>query len=129
MTLYPIALLLLKHNRRRLPRTPVLPLERVALCLSVALIVIIGNAILNPISLAYLAAYVCTLSVCMMLLGNLRGILVGSIWILDQSYLLNRGKFAKRVSLAISRQLRSIRSKPVLYFSKIDSVWLFCECQ
>lgn len=53
MSLFPLALLLLKFNRGRLPRTPNTSLPIVVLALIVVPIVFTGNVVVDPITAGY----------------------------------------------------------------------------
>lgn len=73
---------------------------------------------------SYFAAYFAAILLLFLALGNVRAILVSTLWVLDQSWLLYRFRWSKKISNAIVRGLRKVRRQPVIYFTKTDNVGL-----
>lgn len=60
MSLFPLALLLLKFNRGRLPRTPNTPFWVVLLALTLVPVVFAGNVVVDPTTAGYYKPFKCT---------------------------------------------------------------------
>jgi len=122
MTLYPLAVLLLKFSRGRLPRKPHTSLSMVFGTLAVAFIAIGGNVALDPSIVGYAAAYLLVITAIFYVTIKKVQILLWILWVLDHSTLLHRMRYMQMLGKRLTNMVRHLRSQPVCLLIKSDEL-------
>ncbi|KDN52823.1 hypothetical protein K437DRAFT_149115 [Tilletiaria anomala UBC 951] len=121
MSLFAVAILLIKHNRPTLPRKPVNGLLLTLAALGIGIVAIALNIALGPFALLLYAIYAVVCLGALWLISSKVSIAKLLYWTIDQ----NRTDWlAKRMHASAGKNLiawiRNERKHPVVYFTKTD---------
>ncbi|KAJ3733852.1 AAAP amino acid permease [Lentinula guzmanii] len=122
MSLFPLALLLLKFNRGRLSRTPNTPFWVVLLAMALVPIVFAGNIIVDPTTAGYFAAYLIVIVIFFSATQNKTHILKWIYGIYDQFPSLHRMSFTKSWGEKIIDLMRTLKRQPVCILVRTDEI-------
>ncbi|KAJ3877659.1 AAAP amino acid permease [Lentinula edodes] len=122
MSLFPLALLLLKFNRGRLLRTPNTPFWVVLLALTLVPVVFAGNVVVDPTTAGYFAAYLIAIVFFFSATQNKTRILKWSYGIYDQFPSLHRWSLTKSYGERIINLMRTLKRQPVGILVKTDEI-------
>ncbi|KAJ3964665.1 AAAP amino acid permease [Lentinula raphanica] len=122
MSLFPLALLLLKLNRGRLPRTPNTPFCVVLLALVIVVVVFTGNVIIDPTISGYFAAYLIATVAFFSTTQNKTRILKWFYGVYDQFPLLHRWSLTRTWGAKIVNLTKILKLQPVCILVKTDEI-------
>ncbi|CAL1697829.1 unnamed protein product [Somion occarium] len=122
MTLFPIAVLLLKFNRGRLPRQPRTSLTIVFSTLIIAFVIIGGNIAIDPTIVGYAAAYLVALATIFYVTMKKGRFVRWFLWIYDQSSSLNAFLWTKNWGHRMAKMMMHMRRQPVCLLVKTDEI-------
>ncbi|KAJ3557519.1 hypothetical protein NM688_g1433 [Phlebia brevispora] len=122
MTLFPLAVLLLKYNRGRLPRTPKTSVLVVFLTLAIAAVVIGGNIAIDPTTIGYAAAYFAAISSLFYVTMKKARVVHWILWLYDQMPYLHALAWTKRWGDRLTTVVRLLRRQPVCILVKTDEI-------
>lgn len=121
MSLFGIALILMKHNRPTLARSPHNSLLLIFTALSIAIIAIAGNIALGPQALLSYATYLVVILIGLWLANSKVAIAKLLYWTFEQNrndWIAQRTHF--KAGNKLVKWIRSKRTHPVIYFTKTD---------
>ncbi|KAJ7439001.1 amino acid permease-domain-containing protein [Mycena latifolia] len=118
MSLFPLALLLLRFNRGRIPRDRNAPLSVVALALTLTPVVFAGNVAIDPSTGGYFAAYLLGVLAVFAATQNKVGLLRAVYWAYDQYPALHRWAWGA----ALVRVMARLKRQPVCILVKTDEI-------
>jgi amino acid transporter len=120
MALFAVGNLLLKHKRKRLPRSVRTPTPVVVVALVAVLVALVGNVLFDlsnvVIFLIYFASTMVVIGVMLWRLDLLKFVLTASGWLVESFTRINGALRA-----IISRQIRAVNSLVVVYFTRGDN--------
>ncbi|KAJ7106514.1 amino acid permease-domain-containing protein [Mycena epipterygia] len=120
MALFPLALLLLRFNRGRLPRARTTPLSLVALALALTPVVFVGNVAIDPSTAGYFAAYLLGVLLVFGATQNQVRLLRAVYWAYDQHPGLHHR--TSRWGTALVRIVARLKRQPVCVLAKTDEI-------
>ncbi|KAJ6496083.1 amino acid permease-domain-containing protein [Mycena sanguinolenta] len=122
MSLFPLALLLLRFNRGRMPGTRTTPLSLAFLALALMIVVFAGNIAIDPSTAGYFAAYLIgVLSVFAATQNQVRLMRV-VYWAYDQYPALHRWSASKMWETALVGAMARLKRQPVCILVKTDAI-------
>ncbi|KAJ6537397.1 amino acid permease-domain-containing protein [Mycena vulgaris] len=122
MSLFPLALLLLRFNRGRMPRERNTPLSIIALTLALTPVVFAGNVVIDPSTGGYFAAYLIGVLSVFAATQNKVHVLRAVYWAYDQYPPLHRWAVSKTWGVALVRVMARLRRQPVCVLVKTDEI-------
>ncbi|KAI0070664.1 hypothetical protein K474DRAFT_1669815 [Panus rudis PR-1116 ss-1] len=122
MTLFPVAVLLLKFNRGRLPRQPHTPLSVVFLALLIAFVAIGGNISIDPTIIGYAAAYLVVLAAIFYITMKKVRLIRWFLWTYDQSTFFHTSPITNKWGDKVANIMRRMRRQPVCVLVKTDEI-------
>ncbi|KZS91996.1 hypothetical protein SISNIDRAFT_474934 [Sistotremastrum niveocremeum HHB9708] len=122
MSLYPISNLLMKFNRGRLVKSRNATLLLVFSTIILSLILLIGNIIINPITLAYFSAYTLAILAVFIIGQNKIHIIRWLYWVYDQAPLLHHFRWSKGWGAWMIDRVRSMKQNTVCVMIKTDEI-------
>ncbi|PWN48311.1 hypothetical protein IE53DRAFT_319658 [Violaceomyces palustris] len=122
MTLFGVALLLLKHARPTLPREPRSGLCVVFSGVCVGITALAGNLALSPIIILQTFVYFIALTIVLLVLANRVALAKLAVWLADQSGWVHSHKLTAGLNKTIIHWIRRQRKPPVIYFTKTDDI-------
>lgn len=118
MSLFPLALLLLRFNRGRMPRQGNTPLSAIVLALALTPVVFAGNVAIDPSTGGYFAAYLIGVLGVFAVTQNKVGVLRGVYWAYDQY----PGLHCWAWGAALVRVMARLKRQPVCILVKTDEI-------
>ncbi|KAJ7748410.1 amino acid permease-domain-containing protein [Mycena metata] len=122
MGLFPLALLLLRFNRGRLPRERTTPLSIIAFTLVLTPVVFAGNVVIDPSTAGYFAAYLIGVLAVFAATQNQVHLLRAVYWTYDQYPVLHRWAASKTWGRALVRVMARLKRQPVCVLVKTDEI-------
>lgn len=122
MSLFPLASLLLKFNRGRMPRSVHTSLATVLFSLALASAIVAGNVVIDPTILGYAAAYALTLIIMFFVNQRAGRIIQVLYWMLDQTPILQSFAWVRRRSLMLVNIMRRVKKHPVCCLVRTDEI-------
>ncbi|KAE9388572.1 hypothetical protein BT96DRAFT_1073353 [Gymnopus androsaceus JB14] len=123
MSLFPLALLLLKFNRGRLPRTPNISLSVVMLALILVSIVFVGNVIADPLVTAgYFSGSTIAVAAFFAATQNKTQILGCLYWLYDQLPSLHHWRMTRLLADKLVHLIVNHKRQPVCILVKTDDI-------
>ncbi|KAJ7775998.1 amino acid permease-domain-containing protein [Mycena maculata] len=122
MGLFPLALLLLRFNRGRIPRAKNTPLSVIVLALALTPVVFAGNIAIDPSTAGYFAAYLIGVLLVFVATQNQVTLLRGVYWVYDQYPVLHRWAVSETWGKALVRIMAKLKRQPVCILVKTDEV-------
>ncbi|KAF8065050.1 amino acid permease-domain-containing protein [Lyophyllum atratum] len=122
MSLFPMALLLLKFNRGRLPRDSKTSLAVIIAAIGVAIVVFAGNIAVNPKTAGYFAAYFIGIVLIFTATQNKIHLLRWVYWIYDQYPSLHAWKLTKTWGSNLIDLMMNLKRQPVCILVKTDEI-------
>ncbi|KAJ7652948.1 AAAP amino acid permease [Mycena rosella] len=122
MSLFPLALLLLRFNRGRLPRERNTPLWIIALTLALTPVVFAGNIVIDPSTGGYFAVYLIGVLAVFTATQNKVGLLRAVYWAYDQYPALHRFGASRAWGAAMVRMMARLKRQPVCILVKTDEI-------
>ncbi|GLB39740.1 putative amino acid permease [Lyophyllum shimeji] len=122
MSLFPLALLLLKFSRGRLPRNSSTPLAVVVAAAAVSAVVFAGNIAVDPATAGYFAAYFIGIVTVFTATQNKIHLLRWVYWVYDQYPRLHSWKLTKTWGCKLIDLMTSLKRQPVCILVKTDEI-------
>ncbi|KAI0689016.1 amino acid permease-domain-containing protein [Cytidiella melzeri] len=122
MTLFPLAVLLLKFNRGRLAREKRTPLYAVFFTLAVVAVIIGGNIAIDPTIVGYAAAYFVVIAAFFYGTMKTSRFVHAILWLYDQSSWLQRTLWARNWGTRLTTAMSHLRREPVCILVKSDEI-------
>ncbi|KAJ4483760.1 AAAP amino acid permease [Lentinula aciculospora] len=122
MSLFPLALLLLRFNRGRLLRTSNTPFWVVLLALTLIPVVFAGNVVVDPTTAGYFAAYLIAIVSFFSATQNKARILKWLYGVYDQFPLLHRWSLTESWGKMIINLMGTLKCQPVGVLVKTDEI-------
>ncbi|KAF7335637.1 Aaap amino acid permease [Mycena venus] len=122
MGLFPLALLLLRFNRGRMPRERNTPLSLVFLTLALVSVVFAGNVAIDPSTAGYFAAYLFGVLAVFAATQNQVQLLRAVYWTYDQYPVLHRWTISKMWGTGLVGVMTKLKRQPVCILVKTDEI-------
>ncbi|KAJ7136289.1 AAAP amino acid permease [Mycena filopes] len=120
MGLFPLALLLLRFNRGRLPRERTTPLSVIAFALALTPVVFAGNVVIDPSTAGYFAAYILAGLAVFAATQNQVHLLRAVYWTYDQYPVLHR--WTRTWGTTLVRVMQRLKRQPVCVLVRTDEI-------
>lgn len=122
MTLFPLAVLLLKFNCGRLPRQPKTGLTVVFVTLAICAAVFAGNVAIDPTTLGYFAAYLVAIIILFYATQNKGRFVRLMYWAYDQNVILHTWSWTRDWAERLTEVMMRMRRQPVCVLCKTDEI-------
>ncbi|KAF7354346.1 Aaap amino acid permease [Mycena venus] len=122
MGLFPIALLLLRFNRGRLPRNKKTPLSVIIASLVVTAAVFAGNVAIDPTTVGYFTAYLIGVVTVFVVTQKQVKILKMVYWTYDQDPALHRWSITKAWGKSLVGRMIRLKRQPICILVKTDEI-------
>ncbi|KAE9408697.1 AAAP amino acid permease [Gymnopus androsaceus JB14] len=122
MSLFPLALLLLKFNRGRLPRAPNTSLSVVIFALILVPIVFAGNVVVDPTTAGYFSGFTIAVVAFFAATRNKTHILRCLYWLYDQFPSLHRWSMTNALGDTLINLMVTLKRQPVCILVKTDEI-------
>ncbi|KAJ6623648.1 amino acid permease-domain-containing protein [Mycena sp. CBHHK59/15] len=122
MALFPLALLLLRFNRGRIPRDNSTPLSMIILGLIITAVVFGGNIAIDPSTVGYFAAYLIGVLLVFAATQNKVHLLRVVYWTYDQSPMLHRWDISQTWGKKLIDRMVRLKHQPFCILVKTDEI-------
>ncbi|KAJ7235606.1 amino acid permease-domain-containing protein [Mycena haematopus] len=122
MGLFPLALLLLRFNRARMPGTRTTPLSLAVLALALTAVVFAGNVAIDPSTIGYFAAYLIGVLSVFVATQNQVQLLRAVYWAYDQYPALHHWSASKMWGTALIGVMSRLKQQPVCILVSTDAI-------
>lgn len=127
MVMFPLALLLLKHNRDRLKRDRNTSLLVILTAFAIICVIVVGNVIVSPQNLEYFTAYFIGILFSFFLVQNKSQIIRRLHWTLGQFPWLTGWKRTSHWISRLIRMVRRLKTQPVCILVKNEEIDQLCR--
>ncbi|KAJ6492057.1 amino acid permease-domain-containing protein [Mycena sanguinolenta] len=122
MALFPLALLLLRFNRGRMPREQSAPLSFIFFALALTPVVFAGNIAIDPSTAGYFAAYLVGVLAVFAGTQNQVQVFRAVYWVYDQYPVPHRWSVTKKWGAALVGVIARLKRQPVCVLAKTDEI-------
>ncbi|KAI4527006.1 hypothetical protein K525DRAFT_264562 [Schizophyllum commune Loenen D] len=122
MTLFPVALIILRFNRGHLQRTSKTSFTVIVACMAVAAAVFAGNIAIEPTTAGYFAAYFIVVTTCFTITQKKTHLVRYVYWLYDNYPCLHRWAPTQGWGRALIGTMKRMKRQPVCILAKTDEI-------